>query len=78
MEDTGLAASLPTDSGITGITSPAQRYQQLKEAIMVLTSDYRTQIPLVIDAVNSGDLAQRVIDTACTRVLVWKMSLGLL
>ena len=45
---------------------------------MVLTSDYRTQIPLVIDAVNSGDLAQRVIDTACTRVLVWKMSLGLL
>jgi len=45
---------------------------------MVLTSDYRTQIPLVIDAVNSGDLAQRVIDTACTRVLVWKMSLDLL
>ena len=34
MEDTGLAASLPTDSGVTGIISPSQRYQQLKEAIM--------------------------------------------
>ena len=34
MEDTGLAASLPTDAGISGITSPAQRYQQLKEAVM--------------------------------------------
>ena len=34
MEDTGLAASLPTDSGVTSITSPAQRYQQLKEAVM--------------------------------------------
>ena len=45
---------------------------------MVLTSDYRTQIPQVIDAVNRGDLAQRVIDTACARVLIWKMSLGLL
>ena len=45
---------------------------------MVLTSDYRTQIPQVIAAVNSGALAQRVIDSACTRVLIWKMSLGLL
>jgi len=34
LEDTGLAASLPTDSGVTGVTSPAQRYQQLKEAVM--------------------------------------------
>ena len=34
MEDTGLAHSLPEDSGVSGVTSPVQRYQQLKEAVM--------------------------------------------
>ena len=45
---------------------------------LVLTTDYRTQIPKVIGAVENGDLDASVIDTACRRVLRWKQALGLL
>ncbi len=45
---------------------------------LVLTTDYRTQIPKVIEAVNAGTLDEAVIDAACRRVLTWKQSLGLL
>lgn len=45
---------------------------------MVLTTDYRGQIPQVTEAVRSGRLAEAVINTACIRVLLWKMKLGLL
>ncbi len=39
---------------------------------MVVTTDYRTQIPAVIAAVESGELSEDVIDTACLRVLSYK------
>lgn len=45
---------------------------------LVLTTDYRTQIPKVIKAVENGDLDVAVIDTACRRMLRWKQALGLL
>ena len=45
---------------------------------LVLTTDYRTQTPKVIGAVENGDLDASVIDTACLRVLRWKQALGLL
>ena len=45
---------------------------------IVLTTDYRTQIPKVIEAVESGTLSEEIIDTACHRVLKWKQTLGLL
>jgi len=45
---------------------------------LVITSDYRTQIPKVIEAVQSGTLSEEAIDTACRRVLVWKQALGLI
>ena len=45
---------------------------------LVLTTDYRVQIPRVIQAVENGDLDASVIDTACLRVLRWKQALGLL
>lgn len=45
---------------------------------LVLTTDYRTQIPKVIEAVESGTLEESVIDAACVRVLRWKSALGLL
>ena len=45
---------------------------------LVLTTDYRTQIPKVIEAVENGMLDVSVIDTACRRVLRWKQALGLL
>lgn len=45
---------------------------------LVLTTDYRTQIPKVKEAVENGELDESVIDTACRRVLQWKQALGLL
>lgn len=45
---------------------------------LVLTTDYRTQIPKVIEAVERGDLDEAVVDDACRRVLRWKCDLGLL
>ena len=45
---------------------------------IVLTTDYRTQIPKVLAAVESGDLDVEIIETACRRVLQWKQALGLL
>ena len=45
---------------------------------LVVTTDYRTQIPRVIQAVRDGTLEEDVIDAACLRVLRWKLELGLL
>lgn len=44
---------------------------------IVLTTDYRTQIPKVIEAVESGALSEEIINIACYRVLKWKDALGL-
>ena len=45
---------------------------------MVVTTDFQTQIPQVIHAVQSGVIAESQIDQAVTRVLNWKYELGLL
>ena len=45
---------------------------------MVVTTDYRTQIPKVIEAVEQGELGRSAVEDACRRVLRWKCSLGLL
>lgn len=45
---------------------------------LVVTTDYRTQIPRVIQAVKDGALEEETVDAACLRVLRWKMELGLL
>lgn len=45
---------------------------------LVVTTDYRTQIPRVIQAVKDGALEEETIDAACLRVLRWKLELGLL
>lgn len=45
---------------------------------LVLTTDYRTQIPKVIGAVENGTLSEEAIDAACRRVLRWKQALELL
>lgn len=45
---------------------------------LVVTTDYRAQIPRVIQAVKDGTLAEDVLDAACLRVLRWKLELGLL
>ena len=45
---------------------------------IVLTSDYQTQIPQVLAAVENGTLNEEIINDACRRVLKWKQALGLL
>ena len=45
---------------------------------LIITTDYRTQIPKVLEAAETGTLDQSIIDDACRRVLVWKQALGLL
>ncbi len=45
---------------------------------LVVTTDYRTQIPRVIQAVRDGTLEEEAVDGACLRVLRWKLELGLL
>ena len=45
---------------------------------LIITTDYRAQIPKPIDAVENGTLDENLIDTACRRVLAWKQALGLL
>ena len=45
---------------------------------LIITTDYRTQIPKVVEAVEAGTLSPDTIDTACRRVLTWKQTLGLL
>ena len=45
---------------------------------MIITTDYRTQIPLVIAAVEDGAIDESLIDDAVVRVLTWKHDLGLI
>ena len=45
---------------------------------LLVSLDYRTQIPQVLEAVENGELNEDMIDAACLRVLRWKAALGLL
>ena len=45
---------------------------------MLCCSDYKTQIPAVLDAVRSGKISEERIDQSVLRILLWKHSLGLL
>ena len=45
---------------------------------MIVSTDYRTQIPLVLEAVAEGVISKAMIDQAVSRVLGWKYDLGLL
>lgn len=45
---------------------------------MIVTTDFTTQIPQVIAAVEDGTIDESLIDRAVSRVLGWKYDLGLL
>jgi len=45
---------------------------------MIVTGEYHVQIPLVISAVENGEIDEAVLDAAVRRVLNWKYELGLL
>lgn len=45
---------------------------------MIVTTDFETQIPLVIEAVLAGIIRESTVDAAVRRVLGWKYDLGLI
>lgn len=45
---------------------------------MLLCTDYKTQISSVLDAVKNGRISQQQVDNAVSRILCWKISLGLI
>lgn len=45
---------------------------------MIITSDHRTQYNAVMEAIKTGEIGSERIDEAVTRILVWKMELGLI
>ena len=45
---------------------------------MIITSDFQTQIPQVVEAVNNGTIDEAQVDQSVTRILKWKYDLGLL
>ena len=45
---------------------------------MIVTTDYESQIPAVIAAVEDGRISEERLDEAVTRVLAWKIRLGLI
>lgn len=45
---------------------------------LLIASDYKVQIPAVLEAVQKGDIKEETIDKAVIRVLTWKETLGLL
>ena len=55
----------------------AQAMDQGSNPAMV-TTEFATQIPQVLKALEEGSLSMEVIDRAAARVLGWKYDLGLL
>lgn len=45
---------------------------------LVVATDYAVQIPAVLSAIKSGELTKDRIDEAVTRILLWKLDLGLI
>ncbi|MDE7262897.1 MAG: beta-hexosaminidase, partial [Oscillospiraceae bacterium] len=45
---------------------------------MIVTTDFEKQIPLGIEAVQTGVIEESIIDSAVRRVLGWKYDLGLI
>ncbi|HIS68808.1 MAG TPA: beta-hexosaminidase [Candidatus Gallacutalibacter stercoravium] len=45
---------------------------------LLCCTDYETQLPAVVAAVQSGEISEEQINTSVARILQWKQSLGLL
>lgn len=45
---------------------------------MIITSDHPTQYKAVMEAIKTGEIGSKRIDEAVTRILVWKIELGLI
>ena len=45
---------------------------------LILSSTYKTQIPVIKSAIQSGDYKEEKLDNSVLRVLTWKHELGLI
>ena len=66
--------------GITDYTDGASAAVQavLAGNDMLLTSDYKTGIRAVLDAVEAGTVTEGRINESVARILNWKIELGLI
>ena len=44
---------------------------------IILTTDYYNHLEAVIQAVESGDISEEIINTACKRIIAWKLNYSL-
>lgn len=83
-EELGFEGVIMTDDLSMGALKPYTGNQEaavlavLAGNDMLIGSAYAEQIPEVIRAVLSGEINEQIIDEAVTRILVWKMELGLI
>lgn len=45
---------------------------------MIITTDYKSSINALREAVEAGEISEQMIDEAVLRILIWKMDLGLM
>jgi beta-N-acetylhexosaminidase len=45
---------------------------------MIISTDYDIQIPAVLEAVQNGSIPETMIDESVMRILLWKISLGII
>ena len=45
---------------------------------MIISTDFEVQIPAVLEAVQNGEISETVINESVVRVLIWKLSLGII
>ncbi len=77
--------ALTDDLAMKAITQYAKTQNQSPAVLalaagcdMVVTTDFQTQIPQVLSALEDGSLSQGRVDEAARRVLGWKYDLGLI
>lgn len=83
-EELGFSGVIITDdlamAAVSDGADPAELAVRAIEAgnDMMITSDYATQFPALIEAVQTGRITTQTLDHAVYRVLKWKQKLGLL
>ena len=81
----GSVTALTDDLAMKAVTRYAEEQGQCPAVLaiaagcdMVVTTDFQTQIPQVLAALEDGTLSRDRVEEAAARVLNWKYDLGLL
>lgn len=83
-EELGFKGVIITDDlMMSGVSSYLSDEESAVKAVlagndMILSTNYTVQYQAVLDAVNSGEISEDIIDESVLRVLIWKRNLGIL